>query len=95
MFRAQIVGWPPVRSSRKNILSLQKISSKNDDESEKISNPMGATLVKVSLDGAPYLRKVDLNIYKSYLELSDALGNMFNSFTIGNTNHTLLFWESS
>ncbi|KAK1399115.1 Auxin-induced protein AUX28 [Heracleum sosnowskyi] len=84
--KAQIVGWPPVRSHRKNILSLPKITcSKNGDEqSEKISSPMSATLVKVSLDGAPYLRKVDLNIYKSYRELSDALGNMFNSFTIGN-----------
>ncbi|KAL8148846.1 hypothetical protein AgCh_006010 [Apium graveolens] len=83
--KAQIVGWPPVRAHRKNILSLQKNAcSKNDDEqSEKISSPMGGTLVKVSLDGAPYLRKVDLNIYKSYRELSDALGNMFNSFTIG------------
>lgn len=80
------MGWPPVRAHRKNILSLQKITcSKNGDEqSEKISSPLGATLVKVSLDGAPYLRKVDLNIYKSYRELSDALGNMFNSFTIGN-----------
>ncbi|KAL1816735.1 hypothetical protein ACET3Z_019309 [Daucus carota] len=82
--KAQIVGWPPVRSHRKNILSSQKTSSKNgDEESEKISSPLGAALVKVSLDGAPYLRKVDLNVYKSYRELSDALGNMFNSFTIG------------
>lgn len=85
IFRAQIVGWPPVRSHRKNILSSQKTSSKNgDEESEKISSTLGAALVKVSLDGAPYLRKVDLSIYKSYRELSDALGNMFNSFTIGN-----------
>ena len=36
------------------------------------------------MDGAPYLRKVDLKLYKSYQELSDALGKMFSSFTIGN-----------
>nr|DAD19732.1 TPA_asm: hypothetical protein HUJ06_021195 [Nelumbo nucifera] len=36
------------------------------------------------MDGAPYLRKVDLKMYKSYQELSDALGKMFSSFTIGN-----------
>ncbi|XP_017237522.1 auxin-responsive protein IAA16 [Daucus carota subsp. sativus] len=85
--KAQVVGWPPVRSSyRKNIISLQKAATKKgDEENEKVmSSPMGATFVKVSLDGAPYLRKVDLKMYKSYQELSDALGNMFNSFTIGN-----------
>uniref|UniRef100_A0A7C8ZDV7 Auxin-responsive protein n=1 Tax=Opuntia streptacantha TaxID=393608 RepID=A0A7C8ZDV7_OPUST len=43
-----------------------------------------AAFVKVSMDGAPYLRKVDLKLYKSYPELSDALAKMFSSFTIGN-----------
>ncbi|KAG2719038.1 hypothetical protein I3760_03G248600 [Carya illinoinensis] len=67
--KAQVVGWPPVRSFRKNML-------------EKASG--NAAFVKVSMDGAPYLRKVDLKMYKSYKELSDALGKMFSSFTIGN-----------
>lgn len=67
--KAQVVGWPPVRSFRKNML-------------EKTSG--NAAFVKVSMDGAPYLRKVDLKMYKSYKELSDALGKMFSSFTIGN-----------
>ncbi|GAB4830466.1 Auxin-responsive protein iaa16 [Ancistrocladus abbreviatus] len=77
--KAQVVGWPPVRSSRKNILAVQKNDGK---ESEKIKG--GAALVKVSMDGAPYLRKVDLKMYKSYQELSAALGKMFISFTTGN-----------
>ena len=77
--KAQVVGWPPVRSYRKNILGNQK---NNTDEGEKASS--GAAFVKVSMDGAPYLRKVDLKMYKSYQELSDALGKMFSSFTIGN-----------
>lgn len=77
--RAQVVGWPPVRSFRKNILAQKK----NGEESDQKSSPNGS-FVKVSLDGAPYLRKVDLKLYKSYLDLSDALGNMFSSFTIGN-----------
>jgi auxin-responsive protein IAA len=68
------VGWPPVRSFRKNMLAIKKGSS------EESGN---AAFVKVSVDGAPYLRKVDLKMYKSYQELSDALGNMFSSFTIG------------
>ncbi|CAN4108582.1 unnamed protein product [Withania somnifera] len=73
--KAQVVGWPPVRSFRKNVLTVQK----NNGESS-----CGAAFVKVSVDGAPYLRKVDLKMYKSYQQLSDALGKMFSSFTIGN-----------
>lgn len=63
--KAQVVGWPPVRSFRKNIMAVHPF-------------------VKVSMDGAPYLRKVDLKLYKSYHDLSDALAKMFSSFTIGN-----------
>ncbi|CAN1291761.1 Auxin-induced protein AUX28 [Linum perenne] len=39
--------------------------------------------VHVSMDGAPYLRKVDLGMYGSYRELSDALLKMFGSFNGG------------
>ncbi|CAK9143786.1 unnamed protein product [Ilex paraguariensis] len=77
--KAQVVGWPPVRSYRKNMVAVQKNSN---EEREKVSG--SAAFVKVSLDGAPYLRKVDLKMYRSYQELSDALANMFSSFTIGN-----------
>ncbi|PIA45173.1 hypothetical protein AQUCO_01700601v1 [Aquilegia coerulea] len=76
--KAQVIGWPPVRPFRKNIAAVQKKST----EEEKVS--FGASFVKVSMDGAPYLRKVDLKMYKSYQELSAALGKMFGSFTIGN-----------
>ncbi|XP_028790208.1 auxin-responsive protein IAA16 [Neltuma alba] len=73
--KAQVVGWPPVRSSRKNIGASQ--SQKNHKEE-------GATFVKVSMDGAPYLRKVDLKQYQSYQQLSGALAKMFSSFTNAN-----------
>lgn len=81
--KAQVVGWPPVRSYRKNMLAVQKTTGGPDSETEKPMNGGGA-LVKVSMDGAPYLRKVDLKMYKSYQDLSDALGKMFSSFTLGN-----------
>ncbi|KAL8055131.1 hypothetical protein ABFX02_04G036500 [Erythranthe guttata] len=77
--KAQVVGWPPVRSFRKNVMAVQKRT--DSDEAEKGTG--GAAFVKVSMDGAPYLRKVDLKMYKTYKELSDALGKMFSSFTIG------------
>ncbi len=78
--KTQVVGWPPVRSYRKNIMA-QKNST---EEGEKGSSGGGAAFVKVCMDGAPYLRKVDLKMYTSYQELSDALGKMFSSFTMGN-----------
>ena len=37
------------------------------------------SFVKVSMDGAPYLRKVDLRMYKGYRELREALESMFVS----------------
>ncbi|KAF8085122.1 hypothetical protein N665_0680s0020 [Sinapis alba] len=79
--KAQVVGWPPVRNYRKSVMTHQKCS-----EVEEASSGRGGgtvAFVKVSMDGAPYLRKVDLNMYKSYKELSDALAKMFSSFTMG------------
>ncbi|KAK4424725.1 Auxin-responsive protein IAA16 [Sesamum alatum] len=79
--KAQVVGWPPVRSFRKNILTVQKDSRATSDGDNSAGG--AAVFVKVSLDGAPYLRKVDLKMYTSYQQLSDALAKMFSSFTIG------------
>ncbi|CAI0399684.1 unnamed protein product, partial [Linum tenue] len=70
--RAQVVGWPPIRSFRKN--SLATLSKNTEEVDGK---------VKVSMDGAPYLRKVDLRNYSAYKELSSALEKMFSCFTIG------------
>ncbi|KAK9270680.1 hypothetical protein L1049_026262 [Liquidambar formosana] len=77
--KAQVVGWPPIRSFRKNTLAT---TSKNTDEVDGKAGP-GALFVKVSMDGAPYLRKVDLRTYSAYQELSSALEKMFSCFTIG------------
>jgi auxin-responsive protein IAA len=77
--KAQVVGWPPIRSFRKNSLAT---TSKNNDEVDGKPGP-GALFVKVSMDGAPYLRKVDLRTYSTYQELSSALEKMFSCFTIG------------
>uniref|UniRef100_A0A5B6YZM6 Auxin-responsive protein n=1 Tax=Davidia involucrata TaxID=16924 RepID=A0A5B6YZM6_DAVIN len=69
--KAQVVGWPPIRSPKNN-----------DETDAKLGS--GCTLyVKVCMDGAPYLRKVDLKTYSSYMELSSALEKMFSCFTIG------------
>ncbi|BFG14016.1 hypothetical protein CerSpe_002900 [Prunus speciosa] len=69
--KAQIVGWPPIRSYRKNSLQANKTEAE-----------ISGIYVKVSMDGAPYLRKIDLRVYKGYPELLKALEVMFK-FTIG------------
>ncbi|XP_017250002.1 auxin-induced protein 22D [Daucus carota subsp. sativus] len=61
--KTQVIGWPPVRSYRKNILQQKQEE--------------GAMYVKVSMDGAPFLRKIDLKVYNNYPELLEALQNMF------------------
>ncbi|XP_058180441.1 auxin-responsive protein IAA27-like [Rhododendron vialii] len=76
--KAQVVGWPPIRSFRKNTMATN--STKNLDDGKSGS---GCLYVKVSMDGAPYLRKVDLQTYSNYAELSSALEKMFSCFTIG------------
>ncbi|GJT02304.1 sucrose synthase [Tanacetum coccineum] len=65
--KAQVVGWPPVQNYRKDVMAQKS----TNEESEKAvaantSGSNGATFVKVSMDGAPYLRKVDFKLYKSY-----------------------------
>ena len=52
-------------------------------EEEDKSGPETCLYVKVSMEGAPYLRKIDLKTYKSYVELSSALEKMFSCFTLG------------
>ncbi|KAL4583931.1 hypothetical protein LXL04_008517 [Taraxacum kok-saghyz] len=62
--KEQLVGWPPVRSYRKNM-------TKND-----------CRYVKVAVDGAPYLRKIDLKLYTGYQQLLCAFEDLFACFTI-------------
>lgn len=77
--KAQVVGWPPVKSFRKN--TLASTSKSTEEVDGKAAS--GALFVKVSMDGAPYLRKVDLKTYASYQELTSTLEKMFSCFTMG------------
>ncbi|XP_074569462.1 auxin-responsive protein IAA17-like [Curcuma longa] len=78
--KAQVVGWPPIRSYRKNSMATNPPKNEEDADGKQGS---GCLYVKVSMDGAPYLRKVDLKMYKNYKEFSLALEKMFSGFTIG------------
>ncbi|TYI16862.1 hypothetical protein ES332_A08G283700v1 [Gossypium tomentosum] len=56
----QVVGWPPVRSSRKKAINER------------------FRYVKVAMDGAPFLRKVNLQCYSSYNQLLKDFDNLFD-----------------
>ncbi|KAM0956654.1 hypothetical protein COP2_025551 [Malus domestica] len=83
---APVVGWPPVRSFRKNLASNN--SSKPAVESENVVQnkvPNGKPVetsrqglfVKINMDGVPIGRKVDLGAYDSYQKLSSAVDELF------------------
>jgi hypothetical protein len=54
--------------------------------------------VKVSMAGAPYLRKIDLKVYKSYSELLIALENLFKctfgKYHAGTNNYQLVNFDN-
>lgn len=64
----QVVGWPPVCSYRRK-------NSFNDKDSKMY--------VKVSMDGAPFLRKIDLSNQKGYEDLTIAFEMLFGCYGIG------------
>ena len=88
-----VVGWPPIRSFRKNLASSS--SSKLASESpsvvtHKVANekaaaePSGKGLfVKINMDGVPIGRKVDLKTYDSYDKLSTAVDELFRGLLAG------------
>ncbi|KAL2929106.1 Auxin-responsive protein IAA27 [Bienertia sinuspersici] len=78
--KAQVVGWPPIRSFRKNSMAVNTPKTNENKDSKPDS---GCHYVKVSMDGAPYLRKINLGSYASYVELLAALEKMFSGFKAG------------
>ncbi|XP_052180567.1 auxin-induced protein AUX22-like [Diospyros lotus] len=64
------VGWPPVCSYRR-----KKCFNGGRGETRKAK--ANHHYVKVSADGAPFLRKIDLSNHKGYCDLAMALGKLF------------------
>lgn len=72
----QVVGWPPVCSYRKK-------NSFNGRENRT------KTYVKVSMDGAPILRKIDLGSFTEYSHLTMALQKLFHCFDHSNSGKNI------
>lgn len=86
---APVVGWPPIRSFRKNIATSSSkaappsdsenvVVSDNDVKREKnMESCQKGFFVKINMNGVPIGRKVDLNAYDSYQKLSTAVDELF------------------
>ncbi|ONI33763.1 hypothetical protein PRUPE_1G445000 [Prunus persica] len=88
--QAAVVGWPPVRSSRKNLASCKSSFSKppNSESPNEIlqegssgksdTNSKPHMFVKINMEGVPIGRKINLKAYDSYEKLSLAIDELFH-----------------
>lgn len=65
------VGWPPVCSYRRRSIG-----------SEKECMEASKRLIKISMDGVPFLRKIDVSYYQEYYELVAAVEKLFGCYGI-------------
>uniref|UniRef100_A0A804MYK9 Auxin-responsive protein n=1 Tax=Zea mays TaxID=4577 RepID=A0A804MYK9_MAIZE len=73
---APVVGWPPVRSFRRNLAASSSRPSSGKHTRQEGSAKDGL-FVKINMDGVPIGRKVDLTAYGGYADLSAAVGKLF------------------
>lgn len=90
-----MVGWPPIRSFRKNLSSTPNQAKaavpepQHDASSSKLvrekstQNSKIGMFVKINMDGVPIGRKVDLKAYDSYARLSTAVDELFRGLLAG------------
>ena len=69
-----------MRSYWRNCVNTRRPEADGDDDQSTMA---AAIYVKVSMDGAPYLRKIDLKVYKGYKDLRENLEDMFKCFSLG------------
>ncbi|KAL2462612.1 Auxin-responsive protein IAA26 [Forsythia ovata] len=90
-----VVGWPPIRSFRKNLAngsSSKPVSESQNAVGSKISsekpieNSPKNLLVKINMDGVPIGRKVDLKEHDSYEKLSFAVDELFRGLLAAQSN---------
>ncbi|KAM0888621.1 hypothetical protein ACQ4PT_028208 [Festuca glaucescens] len=85
---APVLGWPPVRSFRRNLAGSKPSPSKEDGRGGKDDATPKAgggderagrkgLFVKINMDGVPIGRKVELKEHGSYADLSAAVDNLF------------------
>ncbi|KAK8969816.1 Auxin-responsive protein IAA7 [Platanthera guangdongensis] len=74
-----VVGWPPIRSSRKNLATSSKLAveSKPESSEREGKRERKGFFVKINMEGIPIGRKIDLLAYDCYEKLSSAVDELF------------------
>ena len=89
-----MVGWPPIRSFRKNLAGTAKASAESSNRrseaEKKLENDRKGLFVKINMDGIPIGRKVDLKAYDSYEKLSLAVDELFRGLLMAGAPQTRL-----
>ncbi|CAH8363178.1 unnamed protein product [Eruca vesicaria subsp. sativa] len=70
---APVVGWPPVRSFRRNLTAQPK-----DEMKKRVSDKERELYVKINMEGVPIGRKVNLSALNNYQQLSHAVDQLFS-----------------
>ncbi|KAL0553111.1 hypothetical protein IC582_006998 [Cucumis melo] len=94
---AAAVGWPPIpsfrknfavpRSSKPNSLELSKETLQDENGSRLSDCSNGQMFVKVCMDGVPIGRKLNLQAYNSYDQLSAGIDELFHSLLAAQRNY--------
>ncbi|EYU45834.1 hypothetical protein ABFS82_04G098600 [Erythranthe guttata] len=94
---APVVGWPPIRSFRKNLASGNSSKLATDSTNvgpdkfpakKPVENSPKTPFVKINMDGIPIGRKVDLGSYDSYEKLSYGVDELFRGLLAAQSDST-------
>lgn len=97
-----VVGWPPIRSFRKNLASSSSskpapVSQNGVPDKVASRKPVETCrkglFVKINMDGLPIGRKVDLKAYNSYEKLSSAVDELFRGLIAGYLHCLFFFFQ--
>ncbi|XP_062021561.1 auxin-responsive protein IAA2-like [Rosa rugosa] len=103
--QAPVVGWPPVRSFRKNLANKSLAKAASDQppletlqEESKGKSAESSTkehmFVKINMEGVPIGRKVNLKAYDSYEKLSSAIDHLFQGLLAAQRDHSAVEKEN-
>ncbi|KAG2316632.1 hypothetical protein Bca4012_067490 [Brassica carinata] len=89
---APVVGWPPVKPSRRNL------TAQPQEEMNKrvVSDEKRKLYVKINMEGVPIGRKVNLLAFNNYQQLSHAVDQLFSKKDSADVNrqYTLVYEDT-
>ncbi|CAK7356764.1 unnamed protein product [Dovyalis caffra] len=84
-----VVGWPPIRSFRKNLANSSSSSYSKptlESQNKQVETCKKGLFVKINMEGVPIGRKVDLKAFDSYEKLSTAVDELFRGLLAAQTD---------